>query len=102
MGHRKLPLTADIRKTILTAYNMPIKAGKLDDISKLDSFEELDDTKNYRAGDMLALQLVADALNGDRTALGYVVKIMGIMDEGAHAQQFVKIEIDQELRSLAE
>lgn len=102
MGRRKLPRTADIRQTILTAYNMPIKAGKLDDISKLDSFEELDNTKNYRAGDMLALQLFADALNGDRTALGYVIKIMGIMNEDAHAQQIVSIEIAQELRSLAE
>lgn len=102
MGRRKLPLTADMRKTILTAYNMPIKAGKIDDISKLDSFEELDDTKNYRAGDMLALRLVADALNGDRTALGYVGKILGIMDESNKAPQAVRIEIADEFRALAD
>lgn len=93
---------ADIRRTLNHALNMKIKKGRLDDIDKLKDFESLDDTKNYRAGDMLALQLFADALNGDRTALDYVVKIAGILSEQANTAPTVRIEISPELQELSE
>lgn len=93
---------ADMKKTILHALDMKIKKGRLDDIDKLKDFESLDDRKNYRAGDMLALQLFADALNGDRTALDYVVKIAGILSEQANTAPTVRIEISPDLQELSE
>lgn len=84
------------------AFNMKLRKGKLDDISKLKDFESLTNDKNYRAGDMLALQLMADAMNGDRTALDYVVKVLGILAEDANTPQTVQVQIKGDLGKLSE
>lgn len=93
---------ADMRATMEQAFNMKIRKGKLDDITKLKDFESLTNEKNYRAGDMLALQLVADAMNGDRTALDYVVKVLGILAEDANTPQTVQVQIKGDLGDLSE
>lgn len=93
---------ADMRATMEQAFNMKLRKGKLDDISKLKDFESLTNEKNYRAGDMLALQLMADAMNGDRTALDYVVKVLGILAEDANAPQTVQVQIKGDLGKLSE
>ena len=93
---------ADMRATMEQAFNMKLRKGKLDDISKLKDFESLTNDKNYRAGDMLALQLVADAMNGDRTALDYVVKVLGILAEDANTPQTVQVQIKGDLGKLSE
>lgn len=93
---------ADMRATMEQAFNMKLRKGKLDDISKLKDFESLTNDKNYRAGDMLALQLMADAMNGDRTALDYVVKVLGILAEDANTPQTVQVQIKGDLGKLSE
>lgn len=93
---------ADMRATMEQAFNMKLRKGKLDDISKLKDFESLTNEKNYRAGDMLALQLMADAMNGDRTALDYVVKVLGILAEDANTPQTVQVQIKGDLGKLSE
>ena len=93
---------ADMRATMEQAFNMKLRKGKLDDITKLKDFESLTNDKNYMAGDMLALQLVADAMNGDRTALDYVVKILGILAEDANTPQTVQVQIKGDLGKLSE
>lgn len=93
---------ADMRATMEQAFNMKLRKGKLDDITKLKDFESLTNDKNYRAGDMLALQLMADAMNGDRTALDYVVKVLGILAEDANTPQTVQVQIKGDLGKLSE
>lgn len=93
---------SDMRATMEQAFNMKLRKGKLDDITKLKDFESLTNDKNYMAGDMLALQLVADAMNGDRTALDYVVKILGILAEDANTPQTVQVQIKGDLGKLSE
>lgn len=59
----------DMRETFLEILDMPMKAGKLSDAKTL---EGLLAAKNLRAGQKMALNILAQALDGDVRAAEFV------------------------------